>query len=208
MCLYLLQETKITESMKISGMSTTAMWLSWLLSYGVFNTFVVILIVIVSWAGKLIEHSNMFLIFLFYFAFMCSCILFSILLSTFFSKSKTGGAVGMLGYLILSTPSYAFSGGSGHSSLALFSCVLPPTAFSIGNDILMEAEKVRGVANGATGIHFSNFFDAQATSISVSFGSVFLMLLLDLVLLSILAWYCDKVVPTGETHFSAGVLSH
>jgi ATP-binding cassette subfamily A (ABC1) protein 3 len=193
----LVQENKITESMKISGMSTAAMWISWLISYGSFNTVIVLLIVLVTWVGDLLASSNSFLVFLFYFAFMWSCMLFSFLLSSFFSKSRTGGAVGMLGYLILSTPSYAFTGGAGSSGSMGLACLLPPTAFSLGNAILTEAERVEQVGQAASGIQFSNFFDSKVTSINISFGAVFLILILDLFILGVLAWYCDKVVPTG-----------
>eukprot|EP01138_Halocafeteria_seosinensis_P011791 gb/GECG01012049.1/.p1 GENE.gb/GECG01012049.1/~~gb/GECG01012049.1/.p1 ORF type:complete len:1787 (+),score=203.96 gb/GECG01012049.1/:1-5361(+) len=190
------KENKITESMKISGMSTAAMWLSWMISYGTFNTIIVLLIVLVTWVGDLLASSNSFLVFLFYFIFMWSCMLFSILVSSFFSKSKTGGAVGMLGFLVLSTPSYAFTGGAGNPALLGVSCLLPPTAFSLGNAILTEAEKVQRSGEHASGIQFSNFFDRDITNIDISFGVVFLILILDLFILGALAWYCDKVIPT------------
>lgn len=97
-------------------------------------------------------------------------------------------------YLALFLPSLALRKPSVPRGLQLFSCILAPTAFSLGNGIFNEAE------GNEVGIQFSNLFDES--SYGISMGECLISLLIDAVLYSVGAWYFDRVIPSEYgTHY-------
>lgn len=62
----------------------------------------------VSQFGKLFEHSDFFIVFIFFALFGITCLGYTFIMSTFFSKARTGGAVGMMLFFVLSLPTLAF----------------------------------------------------------------------------------------------------
>lgn len=112
---------------------------------------------------------------------------------------RTGGALGMMIYIILSTPVYALNGSTNVSpAVRVIVSLLPPTAFSLGNSILTQAEGPR-----SNGVHWNTLFDAEVSDatardngtqpLGVSLGALGGMLLLDTIVMITLAWWLDKV---------------
>lgn len=188
------KEKKLKEGMRMMGLADEVFWLSWFLLAMAKGTFFCVAIVCVGKFGGLFTYSDPILMFLFFFLFNCVCVAFVFLISTFFSKSKTGGAVGMLLWLALYLPMLAIGGASTSGPTKLGLSFVAPLGFSLGTVILNE------VNGNNMGVHWGNMFETSPTlsgqTQGASFGSVLLMLLFDFVVYSFLAWYLDKVMPT------------
>ena len=85
------------EYMSIMGISNTAYWLSWFTYY-----FIIISIISASCIGILsahvIVHSNLFLVFLFFWLFGISLFGLIVFIQAFFTKAKLAAIVGTLIY--------------------------------------------------------------------------------------------------------------
>jgi len=127
------------------------------------------------------RNSNVLLVLIWFLAFLLVCIAYTFVLTTFFDNARTGGVVGMLLYLALFLPSLVVRKPSVPRALQLVCSLLPPTAFSLGNDILNAAE------GSGVGLQFSNLF--QDSSFGISMGECLVMVLVDVVIFSIMAWY-------------------
>ena len=91
------KENKIKENMRIMGMYDTAFWLSWVLTYllpfTILNVFVSILMI----ATGYFRTVNLTIIFFFLFElYSITTIVFGMMFSTFFRKSKTAGSLNMV----------------------------------------------------------------------------------------------------------------
>ena len=113
-------------------------------------------------------------------SFLLVCIAYTFIITTFFDQARTGGVVGMLLYLALFLPSLALRKSSVPRGLQLISCLLAPTSFSLGNGIFNDAE------SNQVGIQFSNLFDTS--TVGISMGECLVMLWIDAVVYSVLAW--------------------
>ena len=183
------KENKVKEGMKMMGLTDTVYWLSWIVTSLIKTGFVTLCIVVVAKVGKLFASSDFLILLIFFILFTLIIIVFSILISTLFSKSRTGGAVGMLFFIILSTPSYGLYNAGVSKGLQLLSCLLAPIAFDFGALILNDAE------SGSVGVHWSNINDPLAApKVKLGLGAVMAMLVLDIFLYSLLAWYLNNVV--------------
>jgi ATP-binding cassette subfamily A (ABC1) protein 3 len=100
--------------MKMSGLSDNVLWLSWFATSVIKNGVVCVALVVVVKVGRLFQHSDVLVLLLFFLLFLANSIAFSFLASTFFSKARTGGVVGMIAWIALSTPSY----GLGNSNVS------------------------------------------------------------------------------------------
>lgn len=167
-----------------------ALWLSWLVTSLIKNGFVTLCIVVVLKLGKLFQHSDFFLLCVFFLLFQLVCLMFTFAMSTIFSKARSGGVVGMLVWIALSTPAYGLTSASVSRGAQLASCLLAPIAFNFGASLLNLSEE------GFAGINWNTLGDRVAhSSIHLSLGTIMGMLVLDIVLYAALTWYLSKVVP-------------
>jgi ABC-type multidrug transport system ATPase subunit len=184
------KERKIKITLKMMGLSDEAFWVSWAITALLKNTLLVAAVVAIACVGRIFPRSNFFAVFLFFFSFELTCITFCFAVTSLFSKSKTGGAVGMLIYLALAGPSYALTSPMVPSSVKIGLSIFAPMGFTLGVSTITAAELNR------QGLNFSNFSNPNLTSIGVSVGSLTGMMFLDAFLYLVLAWYLDKVVPS------------
>ena len=184
------KEKKIKEGMKMSGLSDSELWLSWFITSLLKMGVVCVAIVVVVKVGKLFQHSDGVLLFVFFFLFTLVSITFSFMVSTVFSKARTGGVVGMLLWIALSTPAYGLASSSVSAAAQTFGCLLAPLAFNFGASILNSAE------NGAVGVTWDNVGSVvTASGINVPLSTVLGMLVLDLALYAVITWYLSHVAP-------------
>lgn len=184
------KERKIKITLKMMGLGDEAFWVSWAITALLKNTLLVMGVVFIACVGRIFPRSNFFAVFLFFFAFELTCIAFCFAVTSLFSKSKTGGAVGMLIYLALAGPSYALISPVIPASVKIGLAIFAPCGFNLGAAVITASELNR------QGLNFSNFSDPNLTPIGVSVGSLTGMLFLDAFLYLCLAWYLDKVVPS------------
>ena len=92
--------------MKIMGLSDVVYGLSWLITLGL-QCLISTLGILYSTRSSVFEFSSDLSIFLYFFCFSMSVVMFSFLLATFFSRSKTAAIMGTLGFFATYFPSYA-----------------------------------------------------------------------------------------------------
>lgn len=178
------KETRSREYMKILGVSEGSIIFSWYVTYTLIFAIGAILQALASSAG-LFANSEPGLIFIFFFLFGMSVLGFGFLMSTLFSRSRTGAFAGMVVFFFMYFVSSAFSSSSSiHSKSA--ACLLAPVALAFGVQTLASAESSGiGITSGNVATVVDNF------SFNISIG----MLFFDVVWYTLLGLYLERVIP-------------
>jgi ATP-binding cassette subfamily A (ABC1) protein 3 len=187
------KETRMRELMKIMGLHNWVYTMSWFLNGFILFFFIAVTATWLTTSSFLVS-SNSFLIFLFFFFFCMSEINFAFLISVFFSNSKLAAIFGPVILFSTILPRYIFYTTNGNEFVGykILACILSPTAFAFGADIISNYEY------GGIGVQFSNISNG-----SFNFGTVLIMLWLDFYIYAFLAWYLDRIIPHEMgTHYS------
>ncbi len=179
------KESKIREGMRMMGLGKSSLFASWALFY-------ILIEIVVSLGMTLVGSINVWAksdfgsIFLLFFLFGVSVIAFSFLLSVFFSKARLASVLGAAIWFGLYFPSTGLSDDSTEST-RLAAALASPTAFvqAFNNILTLENAEV-GVVSTTLDTKINN----------VSFAQLLGMLVLDIFLYSVLAWYLDEVWPS------------
>ncbi|CAK4672695.1 unnamed protein product [Aphanomyces euteiches] len=145
------KETKASEMMKILGVRDSAIMVSWFITYGLMFVVAAVFQAIVA-KVMLFKNSSVVLLFVFFLLFGWSVLSFGYIISTIFSKSRTGTYVGMIGFFVMYLSTAIFTDTSKASSKMMV-CIFSPAAMTFGVQTLVQAE-----ADGV-GITFGNLSD-------------------------------------------------
>uniref|UniRef100_A0A7N9AQU0 Phospholipid-transporting ATPase ABCA1-like n=1 Tax=Mastacembelus armatus TaxID=205130 RepID=A0A7N9AQU0_9TELE len=183
------KEARLKETMRIMGLGTGTLWLSWLISSMV--PFLVSAVLLI-W-GDILPYSDATVVFFFLMAFATATIMQCFLISTFFSKANLAAACGGLIYFGLYLPyvlcvAWRDHLNTTHRVLASF---LSPVAFGFGCEYFSQYEE-QGV-----GIQWYNLRSSPVEGDSYSFTLSIIMLYVDAFIYAIAAWYIEAVFP-GE----------
>ena len=179
------KEIKMREVMKIMGLRDWAHQISWFLSAFVLFFWIVISFTYITSTSFLLKSSPT-LLFIYFFLLCVSEINFAFLVSVFFSNSKLASIVAPVALFGALMPRYGFLATNENEQAVskVFACLLSPTAFSFGADIIANLEYT------GVGIQFSNMWDGN-----FSFGICLFMMFIDFYIYGFLAWYLDQVLP-------------
>ncbi|DAZ97518.1 TPA: hypothetical protein N0F65_009786 [Lagenidium giganteum] len=164
------KETRAREYMKILGVPDTAILSSWYVTYMALFLVASILQTIASHAA-LFHYSQPVVIFVFFYLFSLSVLAFGFLMSTLFSRSRTGAFAGIVVFFLMYFVSKGFSESATVRSKAT-ACLLSPST--------------------AVGMSWSN---THVLTDNFRFATALGMLLLDTLLYTLVGLYLDKVVP-------------
>nr|XP_043900156.1 phospholipid-transporting ATPase ABCA1 isoform X1 [Solea senegalensis] len=187
------KEARLKETMRIMGLGTGTLWLSWFISSMVpFLVSAGLLVTLLKW-GDILPYSNPAVVFFFLTAFATATIMQCFLISTFFSKANLAAACGGLIYFGLYLPyvlcvAWRDHLNSTHRVLASF---LSPVAFGFGCEYFSQFEE-----QGA-GIQWYNMRSSPVEGDSYSFMISITMLYVDAFIYATAAWYIEAVFP-GE----------
>ncbi|XP_061538807.1 phospholipid-transporting ATPase ABCA1 isoform X2 [Phycodurus eques] len=187
------KEARLKETMKIMGLSTGTLWLSWFISSLVpFLLSSTLLIAVLKW-GDILPYSNVIVLFFFLTAFATATITQCFLISTFFSKANMAAACGGLIYFSLYLPYVLFVAWRDRvtTTLKVFASFLSPVAFGFGSEYFSQYEE-QGV-----GIQWNNLQSSPVEGDSYNFATSIAMLYMDAFIYAIAAWYIEAVFP-GE----------
>ncbi|DAZ93924.1 TPA: LOW QUALITY PROTEIN: hypothetical protein N0F65_008867 [Lagenidium giganteum] len=150
------RETRSRELMKILGVKDSSIVTSWYITYIVMFVVSSVLQTIVAKMG-LFAFSSGVLLFLFFFLFSLSLLGFGFMVSSVFSKSRTGVYVGVIAFFLMMSVSNAFSDRSSELSKSI-ACLLSPVglAFSIKALAAVETNET-GMSFANAGIRVINF---------------------------------------------------
>uniref|UniRef100_A0A673MDI5 Zgc:172302 n=1 Tax=Sinocyclocheilus rhinocerous TaxID=307959 RepID=A0A673MDI5_9TELE len=184
------KEARLKETMRIMGLSSGMLWLSWFISsYLPFLFSAGLLIAALKW-GDILPYSDPTVVFFFLAAFATATIMLCFLISTFFSRANLAAACGGLIYFTLYLP-YVLCVAwreyltSTHRILSFLS----PVAFGFGCEYFSQYEE-QGV-----GIHWFNLRSSPMEGDSYNFTISILMLYADAVIYALATWYIEAVFP-------------
>ena len=178
------KETRLREAMMIMGLGSGSFYASWLITY-VTEQFVCSLVIAVLCKATMLKKSDFFLVFFLFFLFGISAVCLSGLMATFFSRSRTAALLAPAVFFITAIPSFALPVDS-PASVTIPLALLSPTAFGQAARLVFRYE----IASGAGPAEFGAKQDVP------NIGTMFLMLIIDIVLYVALLLYLDKVLPS------------
>ncbi|XP_041647195.1 phospholipid-transporting ATPase ABCA1 isoform X1 [Cheilinus undulatus] len=187
------KEARLKETMRIMGLGTGTLWLSWFISSIVpFLVSAGLLIALLKW-GDILPYSNPSVVFFFLTAFATATIMQCFLISTFFSKANLAAACGGLIYFSLYLPYVLCVAWRDHlnTSHRVLASFLSPVAFGFGCEYFSQYEE-QGV-----GIQWYNLHSSPVEGDSYSFTTSIVMLYVDALIYAVAAWYIEAVFP-GE----------
>ena len=187
------KESRVAMMLKMMGLADDVWWASWIITALVKNVVSVSLIALVASTGRVFHNADGLVVWVLFLLFELTCVGFALSASSFFSRAKTGGVFGMMLYLMLALPAYAFTAGLGAGvgvAPKIGLCIFAPFAFNLAIGVIMRSQQL------GRPLGWGNLMDANLTPLGVPLGAVLGMLALDAVLYLLLAWYLNKVVPS------------
>ncbi|XP_065346232.1 phospholipid-transporting ATPase ABCA1-like [Cloeon dipterum] len=187
------KQTGAKELMMLMGMEKWTFWVGWfidaLLVKALTIAFIVYILKTTINEHVILTETSPSLLFVMFFIYCASAIVFLFALSTFFSGPVFAMIVSLLVWMLpfaISSEKYLNSGFFTKCLYMLF----PNMGLFFSFDSVIKLEE-RGV-----GAQWSNFYTSQSAQ-DVSILQVFIMYLIDIVLYSIITWYVSEVNP-GE----------
>ncbi|GMF33894.1 unnamed protein product [Phytophthora fragariaefolia] len=178
------RETRSRELMKILGVKESSIVISWYITYIVILFVSCVLQALVA-VAKLFPNTNAVLLFLFFFLFSMSVLGFAFMVSSMFSKSRTGVYVGFITFFIMYGVTGAFSDSSSESSKNI-ACLLAPVGLVFGINSLASSETSHvGISFATASQRIDNF----------RFSTALWYFALDTILYTLLGLYFEKVIP-------------
>ncbi|KAM9386154.1 phospholipid-transporting ATPase ABCA1 [Pholidichthys leucotaenia] len=187
------KEARLKETMRIMGLGTGTLWLSWFISSIIpFLVSAALLIALLKW-GDILPYSDPTAVFFFLMAFATATIMQCFLISTFFSKANLAAACGGLIYFGLYLPYVLCVAWRDRltTKLKVLASFLSPVAFGFGCEYFSQYEE-QGV-----GIQWYNLYSSPVEGDHYNFNVSIVMLYVDAFIYAIAAWYIEAVFP-GE----------
>ncbi|CAM1324270.1 ABCA2 (predicted) [Pycnogonum litorale] len=189
------KEQRLKEVMKMMGLTNTVHWVAWFLtSFSQMSVTMAILTAILKY-GKVLTYSDPYLIFLVLEVFAIANIMFSFLVSVFYSKAKIAAASAGIIYFLTYVPYMyiAVREEAAHDRITawpkIFASLLSTSAFGLGAKYFAFYE-INGV-----GVQWSNLAISPVEDDAFNMKSVLIMMLADAVIYAALVWYIENVHP-------------
>jgi ATP-binding cassette subfamily A (ABC1) protein 3 len=189
--LVLEKESRIRESMLMMGLRQWVLWASWFIKQLLFmSVWVVGYTILFKYAGVW-PRSDGFLIFIFFLLYIISIIAYGFFISVWFNSPRIALFVSFVVFFLSYIPSFFITGFdqqipyNGKLALALFS----NTAFDLGLRVISILEQSQ------LGLQWDNVSQPLSIENPLNMGAVFGMLICDIFLYMIIAWYVDAVKP-------------
>uniref|UniRef100_W5MCE2 ABC transporter domain-containing protein n=1 Tax=Lepisosteus oculatus TaxID=7918 RepID=W5MCE2_LEPOC len=189
----LVYERKLQLEMylELMGVKPGTHLIVWLLENMVLLAASSALLVIIFKISGILPHSDSLLLYLFLLDFRVSIIMFSYLISAFFSNANVAAMCGSILYMITFFPFMILVVLQSRLSFSVQTliCLLSTTTFSQGAYYLMYLE------NNRKGIQWTNMYEAPLNGEDLSFGWMCWVILIDSFLYFVLGWYFNNVFP-------------
>ncbi|XP_062517639.1 phospholipid-transporting ATPase ABCA1-like, partial [Corticium candelabrum] len=185
------KEERLKEMMKIMGLPSLSLWLSWFVTSFVIMGFSALILTILMTAGDVLMNSNFLLVYLFFLNFTAATIMLCFVISTMFNKANLAALSGGLMYMFTYLPFIIYVTNETEFGFMEKSvlCLLSTTAFGAASTYVSRYEE-QGI-----GIQWDNMGKSVLPGDEFSFLTANLFLLLDTILYAIIVWYIDNVFP-------------
>uniref|UniRef100_A0A8B9GRH0 P-type phospholipid transporter n=1 Tax=Astyanax mexicanus TaxID=7994 RepID=A0A8B9GRH0_ASTMX len=189
-CVVYEKEARLKETMRIMGLSSGTLWLSWFVSSYLNFLISSLLLVTVLKVGDILPYSDPAVVFFFLSAFATATIMLCFLISTFFSRANLAAACGDLAYFSLYLPYVlCVSWREYLTSVHRILSFLSPVAFGFGCEYLSQYEE-QGL-----GIQWSNMWSSPTEGDKYSLSTSIIMLYVDAFIYGVATWYIEVVFP-------------
>ncbi|XP_054835573.1 phospholipid-transporting ATPase ABCA7 [Eublepharis macularius] len=185
------KEARLKETMKIMGLKSATLWLSWFLSSVIPFLISASLLVLILKRGDILPYSDPAVVFLFLATFAVATISQCFLISTFFSRANLASACGGIIYFSFYLPYVLCVAWRDHITfpLRLFVSLMSPVAFGFGCEYFSLYEE-QGV-----GVQWHNLNSSPVEGDRYTFATSVGLLLLDALLYGLATWYIEGVFP-------------
>ena len=169
---------------------------AWFITYFIQFSLIMSIVTIILHYGKILTHSNPFLVFLLLEIYAVSIICFSFLISSLYSKAKLAAACAGILYFLSYVPCMYISIREDVAYEIIpwwtktFASLLSTSAFGIGSKYIAFYE------NDGAGIQFNNLRESPLENDTYNCFNCVIIMLIDCVLYLILAWYIENVNPS------------
>ncbi|EDO46878.1 predicted protein, partial [Nematostella vectensis] len=185
------KEKRLKEVMKVMGLGRTVHWVAWFINSASTMLITIIFLVITLKAGRILQHSDPFIIFLFLVVFMFATIMMCFLISVFFSRANVSAACGGIIFFVTYLPYTMvrwFEAFMNSSQIAA-ACLSSTTAFGVACNYLARYEE-QGV-----GAQWNNLYASPIAGDEFSLGYAMGMMMIDGVLYALATFYIEAVMP-------------
>lgn len=173
--------------MQMMGLKDFPYWMSWFITYFIEVTVIsIICIVIISF--KVLVHSDLILIFIFFWIYGISLFGFAILVSSFFSKSRPAAITGTFLYFATSFLDFAVQNKKLSSQAKYSAAFFPTVALSRGSYVLSNYE-ISG-----RGLKFDNIWEPFE---NYQFGASLALMIISFFVFLFVGLYFDKIIPSS-----------
>uniref|UniRef100_UPI00398F4B51 phospholipid-transporting ATPase ABCA1-like n=1 Tax=Pristiophorus japonicus TaxID=55135 RepID=UPI00398F4B51 len=185
------KEARLKETMRIMGLNSGTLWLSWFISSLIPLLISAALLVIILKEGNILPYSNPVAVFTFLAVFGVVTILQCFLISTMFSKANLAAACGGIIYFTLYLPYVLCMAWQEYITypVKIFASLLSPVAFGFGFDYFAQYEE-QGI-----GVQWHNLFSSPTKGDEYNINTSIILMVVDTFLYGVLTWYIEAVFP-------------
>uniref|UniRef100_A0A8C5C219 ATP-binding cassette, sub-family A (ABC1), member 2 n=1 Tax=Gadus morhua TaxID=8049 RepID=A0A8C5C219_GADMO len=189
------KEHRLKEVMKMMGLNNAVHWVAWFITGFVQLSISVTALTVILKYGRVLLHSDPFIIWLFLTIYAVATIMFCFLVSVIYSKAKLASACGGIVYFLSYVPYMyvAIREEVAHDKITAFEkCIaslMSTTAFGLGSKYFALYE-VSGV-----GIQWKTIRQSPVEGDDFNLGLSMMMLIIDACLYGVLTWYIEAVHP-------------
>ncbi|XP_063069496.1 uncharacterized protein abca12 [Engraulis encrasicolus] len=185
------RELRLHEYMRMMGVNPVSHFFAWFIESACFLLTTIVILTAILKVGRVLPHSDAFLLFLYLCNYGLSILAISYLVSSMFNKTNVAGLSGSLIYVICFFPFIVVMSLESNltlgakTALSLFS----PTCFSYASQYISRYEAKE------EGIQWSNAYVSPMAGDSASFGWLNWLLLIDSLVYFIVGAYIRMVFP-------------
>uniref|UniRef100_A0A8C1W4H8 ATP-binding cassette sub-family A member 2 n=1 Tax=Cyprinus carpio TaxID=7962 RepID=A0A8C1W4H8_CYPCA len=189
------KEQRLKEVMKMMGLNNAVHWVAWFITGFVQLSISVTALTVILKYGKVLLHSDPFIIWLFLTIYAVATIMFCFLVSVLYSKAKLASACGGIIYFLSYVPYMyvAIREEVAHDKITAFEkCIaslMSTTAFGLGSKYFALYE-VAGV-----GIQWRTINQSPVEGDDFNLLLSMVMLTVDAIVYGVLTWYIEAVHP-------------
>ncbi|XP_010890734.2 ATP-binding cassette sub-family A member 2 isoform X2 [Esox lucius] len=189
------KEHRLKEVMKMMGLNNAVHWVAWFITGFVQLSISVTALTAILKYGRVLLHSDIFIIWLFLSIYAIATIMFCFLVSVIYSKAKLASACGGIIYFLSYVPYMyvAIREEVAHDKITAFEkCIaslMSTTAFGLGSKYFALYE-VAGV-----GIQWRTINQSPVEGDDFNLGLSMMMLIIDASVYGVLTWYIEAVHP-------------
>ncbi|KAI1293753.1 Glucosylceramide transporter ABCA12 [Halotydeus destructor] len=188
------RELHLEEVLRVMGLKPSVAWITWftigftVMAFGSASAIALLKL------SKLVPHSNIGILYLYFLAFSYSIIMFCYMISSFFQTATIASLSGIVAYLATFLPfMVAITLEYDMTFLhKIGACLSMSTSFSFGI-IYMARYEAQGV-----GIQLENMWQSPMADDPMNFATSAIMLLIDGLIYFLIGWYISNVFPPGR----------